>query len=211
MRYWAYLAAKLAVAGVCLYGLLLLIGAAWPAPSKSAPASDSKAAAQAPASPAAPSPTVHVTLPEVSINLPDAVPPPPARPPIATTAPAEAAKPVSELNPLNDGISRLWFNLAMMGWFVLAAGAVYVIIWDQQHRCRTCLRRLRMPIQTGSWGRMLLLGRPRIESICPYGHGTLKEDELQISGRATPEWTPQSDNIWDELCASVIKEDEKNK
>jgi hypothetical protein len=46
---------------------------------------------------------------------------------------------------------------------------------------------------------MLQLGRPTIESICPYGHGTLKEDELQSSGRA--EWTPHSDDIWDELCA----------
>lgn len=207
MRYWAYLAAKLAVAGACLYGLLLLIGTTWPAPPKAPPASEPKPAAAKPAQGSAV--TVHVTVPEVSIKLPDAVPTPPSQPTITTATPS--MQPVTELNPLNDGISRLWFNLAMMAWFVLAAGTVYLIVWDQQHRCRTCLRRLRMPIQTGSWGRMLLLGRPRIESICPYGHGTLKEDELQISGRANPEWTPQSDNIWDELCASVIKEDEKKK
>src|SRR5579872_522267 len=126
MRYWAYLAAKLAVAGACLYGLLLLIGAVWPAPVKESAAGESKAAAQAPA-PAGGSPvTVHVIIPQVSIALPEAVPTPPSPPPIAMTAPT-AAKPVTELNPLNDGISRLWFNLAMMGWFVLAAGTVYVI------------------------------------------------------------------------------------
>ena len=210
MRYWAYLAAKLGVAGACLYGLLLLIGAVWSGPSKQAQAGETKTAAQAPARPAGSQATVHVTIPEVSINLPEALPEPSPHTPIATTATA-GSKPVTELNPLNDGISRLWFNLAMMGWFVLAAGTLYAIVWDQQHRCRTCLRRLRMPIQTGSWGRMLLLGRPRIESICPYGHGTLKEDELQISGRANPEWTPQSENIWDELCASVIKDNEKEK
>lgn len=209
MRYWAYLAAKLAVAGGCLYGLLLLIGAVWSVPPKQDQASGWKPAAQAAAAPAPGSPvTVHVTIPEVSIKLPDDASPAPTRPPTASTAPS-STEPVSELNPLSEGISRLWFNLAMMVWFVMAAGTLYVIVWDQQHRCRTCLRRLRMPIQTGSWSRMLLLGRPRIESICPYGHGTLKEDELQISGLANPEWTPQSENIWDELCASVIKDDNK--
>jgi hypothetical protein len=93
-------------------------------------------------------------------------------------------------------------NLAILAWFLLCAVALYLIIWDQRYRCRVCLRRLRMPIQTGSWGRMLQFGRPRIEYICPYGHGTLKEDELQISGLESPEWTPHSDDLWDELCAS---------
>jgi len=91
---------------------------------------------------------------------------------------------------------------ALMGWFLLAAGALYLTIWDQRHRCRTCLRRLRMPVATGSWGFMLQLGRPRIEYICPYGHGTLKEEELQISGLANPEWTAHSDDYWAELSAA---------
>ena len=69
-------------------------------------------------------------------------------------------------------------------WFLLCCRHLYLIIWDQRYRCRVCLRRLRMPIETGSWSRMLQFGRPRIEYICPYGHGTLKEDELQISGLA---------------------------
>jgi hypothetical protein len=96
----------------------------------------------------------------------------------------------------------LTFTLASMGLFVLAAVTVKFIIMDQQHRCRVCLRRLRMPVETGSWSYMLQLGRPRIEYICPYGHGTLKEDELQISGTAEPEWTPHSDDIWEELAAT---------
>ncbi len=50
--------------------------------------------------------------------------------------------------------------------------------------------------------RPLLFGRPRIEYICPYGHGTLKEDELQISGSEDAEWTPHSGDIWEDLCAS---------
>ena len=85
-------------------------------------------------------------------------------------------------------------------WFLLSAGLLYLCVWDQRYRCRVCLRRLRMPIETGSWSRMLLLGRPRIEYICPYGHGTLKEEELHLSG-ADNEWT-ESGDMWEELCAA---------
>jgi hypothetical protein len=142
MRYWGYLAAKLAGAAAALYGMLALLGKTFP-PEPNAP-----------------------------------------------------------LAPLGEGMQRLLCNLALMGWFLLCAGAFYLIIWDQRYRCRVCLRRLRMPIETVSWGRMLQFGRPRIEYICLYGHGTLREDELQISGLENPKWTPHSDDIWDELCAS---------
>lgn len=108
----------------------------------------------------------------------------------------------SPFTPLSDGRRLLVFTLAVLAWFLLCAGALYFIIWDQRYRCRVCLRRLRMPIETGSWGRMLQFGRPRIEYICPYGHGTLREEELQISGLENPEWTPHSGDMWDELCAS---------
>jgi hypothetical protein len=89
----------------------------------------------------------------------------------------------------------------LMIWFLLCCGALYMIVWDQRRRCRVCLHKLRMPIETGSRSYMLQLGQPAIESICPYGHGTLKEDELQITGRDNPEWKPNSDDIWEELCA----------
>jgi hypothetical protein len=160
MRYWAYLAAKLAVAGGVLFGLLV-----W----------------------------LDRVLPKGR-----------------TFAVAPGEKDLGKLlAPLEDGGPQLWANVALMAWFVLAAAAVFFIIRDQRYRCRVCLRRLRMPIETGSWSRMLQLGRPRVEYICPYGHGTLRTDELQISGLATPEWTPQSGDIWDELCGSIIKEDPK--
>jgi hypothetical protein len=104
--------------------------------------------------------------------------------------------------PLRNGDQKLLFMVVLMAWFLLAAGTLYLIVWDQRHRCRVCLRRLRMPVETGSWGFMLQLGRPRIEYICAYGHGTLKEEELQISGLANPEWTAHSDDYWEELSAS---------
>ncbi|MDR3701221.1 MAG: hypothetical protein P4L56_16360 [Candidatus Sulfopaludibacter sp.] len=109
---------------------------------------------------------------------------------------------LNEYDAFRNGPLRLVNNLAFMGWFLLCAGVLYLIIRDQRYRCRVCLRRLRMPIETGSWGQMLQLGRPRIEYICPYGHGTLKAEELQISGLANPEWTPHSDDMWDELYAA---------
>jgi len=103
---------------------------------------------------------------------------------------------------------NLPFTLAVGLWFLLCSGAAYLAIWDQRYRCRVCLRRLRMPVETGSWSGMLLLGRPRIEYICPYGHGTLKEAELQISGLENPEWKPNAD-MWDELCAATRESDQQ--
>jgi hypothetical protein len=142
MRYWGYLAAKLAVAGAVLGGLLALLNRYWP--------------------------------PEILGG---------------------------QIHP------RFAYNLAYtlitLIWFLLATVALYFIVWDQRYRCRVCLRRLRMPVETDSWGRMLQLGWPRIEYICPYGHGTLTADEVQISGLQNPEWKQNSDNIWDELCASA--------
>jgi len=87
----------------------------------------------------------------------------------------------------------------VMVWFLLCAGALYAIVWDQRRRCRVCLRRLRMPIETGSRGFMLQFGQPRIETICVYGHGTLSEDEARSMTDA--EWTPHPDDIWETLCA----------
>lgn len=103
--------------------------------------------------------------------------------------------------PLNDGMRYLLCNLALMLCFLVFAGILYLIVWDQRYRCRVCLRRLRMPIATGSWSSILQFGRPRIEYICIYGHGTLSEDDLHISGLSSAEWTPHSEDIWAELCA----------
>jgi hypothetical protein len=110
-------------------------------------------------------------------------------------------KDASDLWALETGGQALLANLAMMIWFLLCVGTLYMIVWDQRHRCRVCLRRLRMPVATGSWSRMLQFGRPRIEYICPYGHGTLREEELQILGRETPKWD-RTDDLWADLCAA---------
>jgi len=101
----------------------------------------------------------------------------------------------------------LVFTMTVGAWFLITVGLLYLCVLDQRYRCRVCLRRLRMPIETGSWGQMLQLGRPRIEYICTYGHGTLKEEELRISGLDNAEWT-ESGDMWDELCAAAAKDSE---
>lgn len=93
--------------------------------------------------------------------------------------------------------------------FLLMYGLFYLAIWDQKYRCRTCLRRLRMPIETGSWGYMLQLGRPQMEYICAYGHGKLDVDEVQISGTTLPKWTEQGD-MWTELLAAQDASQDKD-
>jgi hypothetical protein len=84
--------------------------------------------------------------------------------------------------------------------FLFLAGLLSLSVLDQRYRCRVCLRRLRMPIVRGSWGRMLQLGRPEVEYICIYGHGKLNVPELQILGLENPAWKEQGD-IWSELFA----------
>ena len=107
-----------------------------------------------------------------------------------------------KLAPLSKGGLYLLCDLSLMLWFLLAAGTLYLIVCDQRYRCRVCLRRLRMPIGTGSRSRILQLGHTRIEYICTYGHGTLREDSLCISGRSKAEWEPHSEDMWAELCAA---------
>jgi hypothetical protein len=113
----------------------------------------------------------------------------------------ERPKYASDFWPLETGGQALLSNLALMGWFLVCAGIFYLILWDQRRRCRVCLRRLRMPVETGSWSSMLQLGRPRIEYICPYGHGTLRQEEVQILGLETPQWD-QTPDLWKDLCAA---------
>lgn len=95
------------------------------------------------------------------------------------------------------------FTFAIMAVWMVAIGFFALVIWDQRRRCRTCLRRLRMPITLGSWSNMLIFGRPQTAWICPYGHGTLTRDDFQIdvelSAFNAPSWEPHGDDIWKEL------------
>jgi hypothetical protein len=91
------------------------------------------------------------------------------------------------------------FTFLTLGVWLIGAGLLFVIFCDQRRRCRTCLHRLIMPLRKGSWGNMVTAGRPQTEWICPFGHGTLSIEELQITGRQSPDWQPHEDDIWKEL------------
>ena len=92
----------------------------------------------------------------------------------------------------------LTYTTVMMLFFLLCTGLIYIIAWDQRYRCRTCLRRLRMPMHAGSWPNMFLKGQPRMEYICIYGHGTLKVPEVEFTGTNPTDWK-RNDDIWTEL------------
>ncbi len=102
------------------------------------------------------------------------------------------------------GYDLAW-TFAAGAFFLICCGAVCLCLLDQRYRCRVCLRRLRMPIATGSWGQMLQLGRPRLEYICPFGHGTLKVPEVQISGHEPAHWKRNA-GMWEELVAREERE-----
>jgi hypothetical protein len=90
------------------------------------------------------------------------------------------------------------WTLFILGFWLFSVGLIYLIAWDQRRRCRTCLRRLRMPVEKGHWGLATLLSPVRSESICPYGHGTLAEPEVKTTSTQTVEWRTHED-IWREL------------
>lgn len=91
------------------------------------------------------------------------------------------------------------FTFVVLAIWLTGAGLISLALWDQRRRCRTCLRKLIMPLKSGSWGHLVLIGRPQTSMICPFGHGTLSIEDLQITGRQLPDWQPHDDNIWKEL------------
>jgi hypothetical protein len=93
----------------------------------------------------------------------------------------------------------LRFTTIMFFYNLLCQGILFLIIWDQKYRCRSCGRRLRMPVSTGRYAQMLLFGRPQTEYICVYGHGTLKVPELHITGHEPTAWKANDEDMWKEL------------
>jgi hypothetical protein len=90
----------------------------------------------------------------------------------------------------------LAFTFALMGinLFVYVVG--YGFWFDQKYRCRTCLRRLRMPLETGYWSQATIFAPPRLEWICPYGHGTMSQEEILLSGGKPDKWKENDSDFW---------------
>jgi hypothetical protein len=90
-----------------------------------------------------------------------------------------------------------WLLIMLLVWLA-GVGLLFLVVWDQRRRCRVCLRRLRMPVVSGTWGAATLFGPPRVSLICPYGHGTLDQPELHTPAEPPAAWHAHAD-IWTEL------------
>lgn len=108
-----------------------------------------------------------------------------------------------ERTTFGDFTSEPWQDLPWTFAFMLFGltflGALTLVVIDQRFRCRTCLRRLRMPVGAGAWDKIFRLGSPQTEWICPFGHGTLRVFEIHFTGHMSDAWRPHDDNIWREL------------
>ena len=103
-------------------------------------------------------------------------------------------------------VHYLPFTLTVMFIFLVLVGLCYLAIWDQRYRCRSCLRRLRMPVNEGGFHR-ILFAPPKTGYICPFGHGTLRVPELRAVNHEPSDWKEHDDDIWKELFA--VHESEK--
>lgn len=107
----------------------------------------------------------------------------------------------SVMHFLADGTNWL---LPFFSWgFLLASwGMTFWSLRDQQNRCRICFARLVMPVDSGRWS-SLVLDRPRTESICPYGHGTLYVPGTRLLDVDSVNWTTH-DSMWRELFEEPV-------
>lgn len=94
----------------------------------------------------------------------------------------------------------LGFTTMMFAYNLVCNAVLFFIIRDQKYRCRTCARRLRMPVRSGSHAQ-ILFRPPTMEYICVYGHGTLNVHEVQFTGKNPPNWKQNDEDIWKELFA----------
>lgn len=98
----------------------------------------------------------------------------------------------------NPVTTDLTWSFAFLLLFLALTGLGWAAVIDQKYRCRTCCRRLRMPVATGSWDKAVIFSRPKMEWICPYGHGTMNVPQLQITGSEPTKWEEHED-MWKEL------------
>jgi len=108
---------------------------------------------------------------------------------------SEAVKPGEKdlhtlLAPLENIGQRLGACAALMVWFLLAVWPSSSSSTTKRYRCRVWSAPAAHAGGDGLLGRMLQLGRPRVEYICPYGHGTLRAEEVQISAWPIPNGHP---------------------
>ena len=92
--------------------------------------------------------------------------------------------------PLVDELS-IWVFLP------LAIAALSWSVRDQQGRCRTCLRRLELPVEIGRTG-SVLLNWAGTELVCSQGHGVLYLPESTANSLDRDRWS-NLDESWSSL------------
>lgn len=91
---------------------------------------------------------------------------------------------------------HLGYSFALMGADMVVFVLGYFLWQDQRYRCRTCARKLRMPVETGSWGKATIFAPPELEWICPYGHGAMRQKEVQLAGPERDKWQENTGDFW---------------
>lgn len=105
----------------------------------------------------------------------------------------------TERYPIPFDSARRTFDGILLGFWIVPmvwVGLLWLCVVDQRYRCRTCARRLRMPVGHGTYA-SLLLRQPGTEYICPYGHGKLLVD-VRLSDGSPARWTKYG-SLWQEL------------
>ncbi|NWF83225.1 MAG: hypothetical protein HXY18_05285 [Bryobacteraceae bacterium] len=74
------------------------------------------------------------------------------------------------------GQGAAWFSWLWTLFYIMLTGALlWLWRYDTRTRCRVCAQALRMPVELGEEGSMVL-DTPRIELVCFQGHGALTMD-----------------------------------
>ena len=97
---------------------------------------------------------------------------------------------VGSIHPMTN-IVVVWLFL------VLSVAPLSWAIYDQQRRCRVCLKRLGTPIQIGAPG-YVLLDWSGTEMVCPDGHGVLYLPDSQANWLERDRWD-NLDDSWADL------------
>ena len=98
--------------------------------------------------------------------------------------------------------SDLSYTFAVAFSVIVGFGLGWVCAVDQVYRCRTCARRLRMPVTSGgNYSHIMLGGTPRTEYICTYGHGKLNVPDVHVSSSRAMRWIGYG-SLWENLMAA---------
>lgn len=94
--------------------------------------------------------------------------------------------------------SDLPYTFAACFSVLVGFGLGWLCAADQLYRCRTCVRRLRMPMSQGNYSHTMLGGAPYTEYICTYGHGKLYVPDVHLSSSRARRWIGYG-SLWENL------------